>query len=481
MKKINESTYGISTYETIPHVIKPLNETLFNLYGNEFQFKDSIKDCITYNKYQKNLEFENFIVLLPDKSDWVAYFTYDPYNQIIYNFEVNPKFRGLGVGKYIINKYPIKYLYVLKNNIPAINLYKKCGFKMIPHIQVYSDINKKPDNVLMYNTNLVKGLFRQDEKGYLYSNISVPKTLKLVFTKAFVHDLNNDKIYRKTPFFKYILHDCKNPSLKIAETYNEKQNSSDKKIYIIMSDIDTETPLTLNYDKLIKTKKGDFILHENERVKTRKKQKEKIYSVQNKKDKVILNFDYQKAKEKTKQGLLKIQNKIRELASKFPIKIQKSQNKISVIIDKQKFKKLKQKTQYKYEEIVNYIKNQIKIITKNEKYHFSQNLRKFLEKQLFQRYKFDKINMQKMLNIYQKIHIYGKILNFLRRIRNKTIQDVGVNGDRMKKLIDNLEKNYMNKIKKFGDEIRQIKIQNSQKMKNVRIKNQRTNNKKGKK
>ena len=114
---LEESTYAIATYETFPHKTKLLNEEIFNRFGNNFYFRDAIKSCLNIKNYK------NFILLTPDESDWIAYLTYDPINRILYNFEVNPKYRGQGVGKYILSKIPIEYLYVLHNNIPAIKLY----------------------------------------------------------------------------------------------------------------------------------------------------------------------------------------------------------------------------------------------------------------------------------------------------------------------------------------------------------------------
>lgn len=68
----------------------------------------------------------------------------DTPNGFLYDFEVEKKYRGKGYGKrilkYILKNYKVTDLTVTVDNEIAINLYKKCGFKIKK--KIHDDINK---------------------------------------------------------------------------------------------------------------------------------------------------------------------------------------------------------------------------------------------------------------------------------------------------------------------------------------------------
>ena len=71
-------------------------------------------------------------ILKDYRGSWVGYSTYDPQSKILTTLEVNRKYRGQGFGKILLDLWPrAERLYVEAQNIPAIALYKKEGWRDI--------------------------------------------------------------------------------------------------------------------------------------------------------------------------------------------------------------------------------------------------------------------------------------------------------------------------------------------------------------
>lgn len=92
------------------------------------------------------------IVVLCVGSTFLSFINYSHLQVAAYNVCVRKEFRSKGVGSYMISKLLEEVgnqdiqLTVLKDNIPAIKLYEKFGFKIIEEFPDYGG-HGKPDMV----------------------------------------------------------------------------------------------------------------------------------------------------------------------------------------------------------------------------------------------------------------------------------------------------------------------------------------------
>jgi hypothetical protein len=233
-----ESAYGIAAYETVP---KRMDKKHFKAYGETFEFKN-VGDILD------NESFDNIIHLTKDEKDWAGYASYRKDNDCIYNVEVNPKYRGMGICSKILDSYPnVKYLHVKADNESAIKAYEKYGFIKSP-IFAYDDYNNKPNYVLMYNSRTVgQDIFRKGPDGHQYLNINLPETGWAFYIKAYKIDTNEMGVKVLTPL---------DPIVNQIKQANDKpscllyQTKGGNYMYMLLHNVSKDTPLTTSLDNV---------------------------------------------------------------------------------------------------------------------------------------------------------------------------------------------------------------------------------------
>ena len=231
-----ESAYGIAAFETVP---KRMEKKHFKSYGETFEFKN-VDDIID------NEKFDNTIHLTKDEKDWAGYASYRKDNDCIYNVEVNPKYRGMGVCSKILDSYPnLKYLHVKADNDSAIKAYEKYGFIKSP-IFAYDDYNNKPNYILMYNSKTIgQEIFRKGPDGHIYLNINLPENGWAFYIKAYKIHTNELGVKMLTPLDDIVT--------KIKQA-NDKpscmlyQTKGGKYMYMLLHNVTKDTPLTISID-----------------------------------------------------------------------------------------------------------------------------------------------------------------------------------------------------------------------------------------
>ena len=111
--------------------------------GSDEIYSNDIDNCINENPYLEGFVFENTDVLQGYAMIAKSYSTEFGKPCIwIEDLYIKEEFRGLGIGKKFFDFITAKYtdsifrLEVEEENEPAINLYKKCGFGILPYMEM---------------------------------------------------------------------------------------------------------------------------------------------------------------------------------------------------------------------------------------------------------------------------------------------------------------------------------------------------------